>query len=202
MKKFLFIAIAAIVMCSCSNDDKKDTPPTTGLLTVNVNVKSQSSGKVSPIYKRVVSGEYYVMDAPDGTPGNGNPYYYSCKFLLFDASNCEYDLTNMRAQAFGTILQKGLKDKAGNYHPNLFKGGLNDGMYRFNSKVNVGKYCIIAVLEKDRALLDGNSVVGRLYSATVVEVKETGEVVLSKTFLDKFSTNGTYEMWEDNASAE
>lgn len=203
MKRFLLLlAIPTILLCSCNADDNKgdDDPGVTGRLIVNIKVKSRSSGAVSPIYKRVTSGDYYVMDATDGTPGNGNIYYYKCKFMLFEADNCEYDLENIKTQAMGTIMQKGLRDKAGNYHPNLFAGGLNEGMYRFDTSVETGKYCIIAILEKDNGIVgENNAITGSAYSATITEVKENAETTLEKIFLEIGSSTGSYDMWENNA---
>lgn len=203
MKRFLLLlAIPTILLCSCNADDNKgdDDPGVTGRLIVNIKVKSRSSGAVSPVYKRVTSGDYYVMDATDGTPGNGNIYYYKCKFMLFEADNCEYDLENIKTQAMGTIMQKGLRDKAGNYHPNLFAGGLNEGMYRFDTSVETGKYCIIAILEKDNGIVgENNAITGSAYSATITEVKENAETTLEKIFLEIGSSTGSYDMWENNA---
>ena len=204
MKKIVFLllfAIPTIILSSC-NEDKKgdDDPGVTGRLIVNVKIKSRSSGEVKPVYKRVASGDYYVMDATDDTPGNGNIYYYKCKFMLFDADNCEYDLENIRTQAMGTIMQKGLRDKNGNYHPNLFSGGLNEGMYRFDTSVETGKYCIMAILEKDNGVVgENNAITGSAYSATIVEVTENDQTTLEKIFLEIGSSMGSYDMWENNA---
>lgn len=205
MKKILFLllfAIPTIMLCSCNADDEKDdyNPGVTGKLTVDVKIKSRSSGEVEPVYKRVVSGDYYIMDATDGTPGNGSIYYYKCKFMLFEADNCEYDLESIKSQPMGTIIQKGLRDKAGNYHPNLFVGGLNEGMYRFNTSVETGKYCIMAILEKDNGVVgENNTTVGSSYSATIVEVKENEETIVEKIFLEIGSSSGSYDDWENNA---
>ncbi len=205
MKKIVFLllfAIPTIMLCSCNADDKKgdDDPGVTGKLTVDVKIKSRSSGEVEPVYKRVVSGDYYIMDATDGTPGNGSIYYYKCKFMLFEADNCEYDLESIKSQPMGTIIQKGLRDKAGNYHPNLFVGGLNEGMYRFNTSVETGKYCIMAILEKDNGVVgENNATVGSSYSATIVEVKENKETIVEKIFLEIGSSSGSYDNWENNA---
>lgn len=205
MKKIVFLllfAIPTIMLCSCNADDKKgdDDPGVTGKLTVDVKIKSRSSGEVEPVYKRVVSGDYYIMDATDGTPGNGSIYYYKCKFMLFEADNCEYDLESIKSQPMGTIIQKGLRDKAGNYHPNLFVGGLNEGMYRFNTSVETGKYCIMAILEKDNGVVgENNATVGSSYSATIVEVKENKETIEEKIFLEIGSSSGSYDNWENNA---
>lgn len=199
---FLLLAIPTIMLCSCNEDDKKDDdgPDATGRLTVNVKIKSRSSGNVTPVYKRIASGEQYIMDEVEGTPGNGNIYYYSCKFLLFTANGCEYDLENMRTQALGTIMQKGLKDKSGNFHPNLFASGTNEGMYRFNSMVVPGKYCIIAILEKDNAVVGENKrTTGSAYSATIVSIEENEEVTLEKIFLELSNAVGSYDAWENNA---
>ena len=205
MKKIVFLllfAIPTIMLCSCNADDKKgdDDPGVTGKLTVDVKIKSRSSGEVEPVYKRVVSGDYYIMDATDGTPGNGSIYYYKCKFMLFEADHCEYDLESIKSQPMGTIIQKGLRDKAGNYHPNLFVGGLNEGMYRFNTSVETGKYCIMAILEKDNGVVgENNATVGSSYSATIVEVKENKETIVEKIFLEIGSSSGSYDNWENNA---
>lgn len=100
----------------------------------------------------------------------------------------------------GTIIQKGLRDKAGNYHPNLFVGGLNEGMYRFNTSVETGKYCIMAILEKDNGVVgENNATVGSSYSATIVEVKENKETIVEKIFLEIGSSSGSYDNWENNA---
>ncbi|MBQ7823951.1 MAG: hypothetical protein IJ338_07250 [Bacteroidaceae bacterium] len=200
---FLLLAIPTIMLYSCNEDDKKkddDSSGATGRLIVNVKVKSQSSGKITPVYKRISSGEYYVMDEVEGTPGNGNIYYLTCKFMLFTANGCEYDIENMRTQALGTIMSKGLKDKNGNFHPNLFANGLNEGMYRFNSLLSPGKYCIVTILEKDNALVGAsNRTTGSAYSATIVEIKENEEVTLEKIFPELSSSTGRYDAWENNA---
>ncbi len=199
---FLLLAIPTIMLCSCNEDDKKDKSDDSGAkgrLIVNVKVKTQS-GKITPVYKRISSGEYYVMDEVEGTPGNGGIYYLTCKFMIFTANGCEYDIDNMRTQALGTIMSKGLRDKSGNFHPNLFANGVNEGMYRFNSSLSPGKYCIIAILEKDNALVGANNrTTGSAYSATIVEIKENKEVTLEKIFPELSSSTGRYDAWENNA---